>query len=316
VPSTHDFAGPFAINADGVVVGSAGPGPFDPEAFPVLVDVLGAMHALPALTQPFGVAYAINDAGLACGESGRRACVWEDGVLHELEPPFGVFSGSAHAVTAGGLVVGSFGDQDEIGPHHCFWSDRDAEAVLLPGLFVDNQLGSAWAVNASGQIAGVSGGFEGEFYAARWDAVDEPPVRIGPLPGGSNSEARAINGMGDVVGRSSFPNGRIQAFLHVRATDTLVALAFLPGGNYAEAFGVNDDRDVVGTAQAAPGVVHAVLWRAGVVHDLNDLVALPSNVAFLASATAIRNDGTIAVEAFLEDGRRCIAILVPSNSGG
>lgn len=306
------FATPFGMNAAGEVAGYAGPSAYHPDGFAVHVDASGAVEGLPGLAVPLGFAYSVSDAGLVCGESGRRACVWEEGVLHEMRVPAGVFSGSAQDATADGLVVGSYGDSDEIGPHHCFWPDRDADAVPLRGLTEGNLLGTAWAVNESGRIAGASGGFEGTFFPVRWGGVDAEPVRIGPLPGAVNGEARAINGRGDVAGRSSFADGSIRAFLHVRETDTLVALPFLPGGDgYSEAFGVNDDGDVVGTARAAGGVGHAVLWRSGEIHDLNDLVDLPHGVAYLSSAVAVADDGRIAAEAVLTDGQRRIAILTP-----
>jgi probable HAF family extracellular repeat protein len=180
--------------------------------------------------------------------------------------------------------------------------------VRLPGLTIDNHIGKAWAINAGGQIAGVSGGSEGVFYAVRWDTRTAPPLQIGPLPGAFNSEGRGINIHGDVVGRSS-GDTVTEAFVHLDDGDTLVGLGFLPGGDgYSEAFGINAARHVVGVSRAGEAIVHATLWIDGVAHDLNDLVD-SSEITTLTSAAAINDAGDIAAEADLPDGNHAIVLL-------
>ena len=252
------YAAPFARNGLGETVGTAGPEAWHPLNVPILVEPNGTATVLQGDMPAF--AFGVNDAGLVVGESGRLACAWESGARRLLKLPDFAGSGSAHAVNTDGLIVGSYGDFDDgIGPTHCAWASLDAEPRVLEGL--GKVSGSAWAVNASGAIAGVSGGVEGEFFSVRWDGVDAAPVRIGPLPGAMNSEARAINAGGDVAGRSSFADGRTQAFLHRRATNVLEALPFLPGGAGERGVGVEGEGDGFVCAPEEAGVEQQLLGR-------------------------------------------------------
>ena len=104
----------------------------------------------------------------------------------------------------------------------------------------------------------------------------------------------------------------VQAFLYVDGTGQLVPLGFLAAGGYSEARGVNTALQVVGTARALPGVAHAFLWQNGVMRDLNDLLVLaPAELDHLTSAAAVNDQGTIAAEARLRDGRTGVAVLRP-----
>ena len=316
----QEFSSPFGINEQGTVVGYAAPEPYHPLSLPLVAGGTSGVTSLPTVDNSFNFLHGINEAGQIAGESGRTACFWDAGKLRPLPVPDGFFSGAARDINNAGVLCGSYGDSDLLGPSHCVWIDPTRPPLTLHGLFVGNFAGAAWEINEKGQIAGVSGGSEGVFYAVRWDAPDAAPLQIGPLEGAFNSEGLGINEHGDVVGRSSFPDFSIQAIFFDGETGELVGLPFLDGGDgYAEARDVNDARQTVGVARAGEGIVHAVLWEDGEALDLNDLVFfLPPPIRYLQSAWAINDAGVIAVEAVLEgeqpDFPRRVALLTPVRS--
>lgn len=311
----YEFTTPFGMNELDHVVGYTAFDVFDPSATGVRIDPQGGISALTLLDPNYNFPYGINAIGAIVGLSGQQGFHWSQGVATPLLAPDGFFSTVGHDIDDAGRIVGSFGDSDASGPQHCYWANSTAQPVLLPGLTPDVTAGSAWAINEAGQIAGVSGGSAGIFYAVRWDSATSTPVQIGPLSGAFNSEGLGMNELGDVVGRSSYPNFSIEAMYWHGADGFLTGLGFLPGGGtYSEAYDVNDIAQVVGTGAASDGSVHAFLWEGGVMYDLNDHI-LPGGPAFryLSRAGAINNNGVIAAEAVIgETGfPRSIAILTP-----
>jgi probable HAF family extracellular repeat protein len=310
-----DYAGPLDMNERGEIVGYSAPEPFHPLALPVHVDEDGNV-TMPQPPDPtFNFVHGLNESAVLVGTSGQRAYAWVQGEPRLLRLPQAIFSGAAQDVTARGLVCGSVGDSDWIGPQHCYWPTPTAVARILPGLFAQSTTGVATAVNESGQIAGTSGGLVGSFFAVRWDQPDAPPFQIGPLPGAMNSDGLDMNENGDVVGRSSYPDGRTEAFLYRSAGDDLVGLGFFASADipYSEALGVNDRQQVVGSGNAGPGIAHAFLWQSGVMLDLNDLVVLQPPVLHLSAAVAINERGEIAAEAVVGPyPERRIVLLRPT----
>lgn len=310
-----DYAGPLDMNEQGEIAGYSAPEPWHPLALPVRIDEAGNV-IMPQPPDPtFNFLHGLNESGILVGSSGQRAYAWVNDAPRLLRPPQGFFSGSAQDVTGRGFVCGSVGDSDWIGPQHCYWPDPLAVARILPGLYPESTTGVATAVNESGQIAGTSGSLVGTFYAVRWDDPTATPLQIGPLPGAMNSDGLDMNENGDVVGRSSYPDFRTEAFLYRSAAADLVGLGFFSTADfpYSEALGVNDRRQVVGSGNAGPGVAHAFLWQNGVMHDLNDLVALEPPVQYLSAAVAINRRGEIAAEAVVGPyPERRIALLRPA----
>ncbi len=311
----YEFTTPFGMNEAGAVVGYTAFDAFDPSATGVIIHPQTGISALSLIDPNYNFPYALNSAGMVVGQSGFRAFHWDGAVADPLRVPEGFFSGTAHDISDTGVIVGSYGDNDFLGPRHCYWPSASQEAILLPPLSPGNHDGSAWAINESGQIAGVSG-VEGIFYAVLWDSVESPPIQIGPLPGAFNSEALGMNERGDVVGRSSFEDFSIEAmFWNSDGGGFLTGLGHLPGGfPYSEAFDVNDARQVVGVASAPEFTTHAFLWEGGVMYDLNDYLA-PGGppIQYLARAGSINNAGVIAVEVVLGANGfpRAIGILKP-----
>jgi probable HAF family extracellular repeat protein len=294
-----DYAGPLDMNQRGEIVGYSAPEPYHPSALPVYIDASGNVHMPPPPDPTFNFVHGLDEGGMLVGTSGQRAWAWIHDVPVLLAPPRGVYSGAAQDANQSGLICGSVGDSDWIGPMHCVWASPTNVAKILPGLYSGSVSGVASAVNESGQIAGTSGGLVGSFFAVRWDDPDAAPVQIGPLPGAMNSDGLDMNEHGDVVGRSSFSDGSTQGFLYRSATGEIVGVGYLPSAvyPYSEALGVNDRQQVVGSANAGPGVAHAFLWQNGVLHDLNDLVLPEPAMLHLSAAVAINDRGEIAAEA-------------------
>lgn len=292
----HTYSTPLGMNESGQLAGYSAAGPWEPISAPTIVADDGEIIELPAADPGYNFVYNGNESGVFVGISNRQAHAWVNGRLHPLPVPSTVFSGAARDISERGVIVGAYGEFDEIGPQHCVWTNQNAPPILLRGVSRNNASGSAWAMNSQGQIAGVSGGTEGVFFAVRWDRLRARPRKLGLLPGAFNSEAVALNNHGDVVGRSS-SDTFVEAFLYSDETRDMVGLGFLPGGgSYSFAWGINDARQVVGVSSAGQATIHGFLWQDGVMHDLNDLVdSPPTGVECIASASAINNAGQIAV---------------------
>ena len=303
--------------ATGDVVGYTGPEAWTPLARPVRVTGT-TVAVLDVPEANYGFAWGAASA-ISTGEHGWQPMVWELGARTPLPVPPGWFSGSAHAANDGGLIVGSWADYDDalppnpIGPRPCTWQ---AGAVTPLALLDPNEpIGAAWAVNATGTIAGSLSTPSG-VVAVRWPSSTAAPVALA-IPTATLAEARAINAAGDVAGRASLPANVTHAFVAIGAADP-VLLPFLAGGNsYAEGLDLDATGNVVGTASAGGGEAHAVVWSGGAIIDLNDRVVLPAGVRYLSSAVGIDDRGRIAAEAVMTSGLgdavRHLAILEPAD---
>lgn len=180
VPS-FDVAIPFGLNEEGVVVGYAAPEPFHPEAKGVRGDAASGLSIVETPNENGNFLHSLDESGRIVGESGGVAILWENGRAEPLLVPEGFFSGAARDINNSGLICGSYGDSDFVGPQHCVWPSPGERAVVLQGIFPENTTGSAWEINEFGQIAGVSGSVSGVFFAVRWDSPDEAPIQIGPF---------------------------------------------------------------------------------------------------------------------------------------
>jgi probable HAF family extracellular repeat protein len=305
-----ESAYPSALTPSGNIVGQASPEPFHPQSIAVMTNE-GALTELPSDSDSFNQAFGAGAGGLVVGMANFAPWAWLEGAEAPLMPLPGYLHGIAWDANDSGLIVGNhindlFGLDIPV-----YWPAVDAEAVELPfpgG--VGGSGGAAFAVNRAGEIAGIAAP-TGFFQAVRWDDVRSNPVTIGPLPGAVGGEARAINDLGDIAGRSTFPDLSVRAMLHKRLENEVVDIGAL-AGSFAEALGINDARQVVG-ASSTDTVAHGLLWEAGVLYDLNDLVvATNERFLYISKAVDIDNAGRIAAEVVVGtklDGARRIALL-------
>jgi probable HAF family extracellular repeat protein len=152
--------------------------------------------------------------------------------------------------------------------------DIEIEQLLpLPG----DTTSAAVAINNRGQAVGISGrcdravGRHSARVAALWDKGEV--IEIGNLGAPHWATATAINEQGEVAGfasqRDALPDERrFSAFLWTKR-DGIQDLPELPGDNHSEAYGINNRGEVVGLSCGAGGC-RAVIWRNGVVKDLNN----------------------------------------------
>jgi probable HAF family extracellular repeat protein len=276
-----------------------------------------------------------------------QPALWTDGVVKDLDDPFE--DGSSNGVNASGVVVGDLlgqgirhavvwasdgtltdlgaiaGMDDSEAPAindsgDCLINDgTTGRALLSPGctgtgLIDIGSLGKgitgAAAINASGQIAGVSLSKTGQ-HAFLYTAGHMKD--LGVLPGCVSSFANALNASGHVVGRSEdarekwfgyFWNGR-----KMKPVGTL-------GGKHSIAYGINDADVVVGNAQYRTGFWSPFVLDEGsanpVMVDLRTLLDSSADGWTILDAFAINASGQILVDGTAPgDENRRSAILTP-----
>jgi probable HAF family extracellular repeat protein len=166
----------------------------------------------------------------------------------------------------------------------------------LGTLKLDNCLYSiAYAVNASGHVAGWSASFES--FQTAFLATPGMPLQDLHSLGGPIGIAYGINDAGQVVGDTDLASNPPYYFYYngfvVNPGASMQDLGTL-GGSYSYAFGINNAAQIVGSS-TTPGDTanHAFLYQNGSIYDLNTLV--PSGTGWvLESAFAINDFGQIA----------------------
>ena len=114
--------------------------------------------------------------------------------------------------------------------------------------------GTAFGINNSGQVVGLSVDSSGVGYATIWNGT--VPTYLGTLTGGTFAGARGINNSGEVVGYSensnSQQNNNVYATIWNGTTPTMLGLP--PGANWSVALGVNNHGQTVGYSNNNNGV--------------------------------------------------------------
>lgn len=267
--------------------------------------VVGTARGGAAVWSPAGTTYlagllpgseglAINRHGAITGLSAGSAFIHADGVVSTIDLPYLTW---ATAIDDAGRVAGF--TSEGFGVSRAFV--YDAGAVTWLGT-LGGELSVANAINASGQIAGfASGPGNGDDWPdpARHATVyrDGSQHDLGSL-GGRISEANDINDAGFVTGWSELADGvGERPFLFAPGAAGLVDLGSL-GGDFGRANALNNAGTVVGLSDigGAGADYHAFVYDAGVMADLNALVAAPGDWR-LVTATDVNDAGQILAQA-------------------
>jgi probable HAF family extracellular repeat protein len=181
----------------------------------------------------------------------------------------------------------------------------------------------ALSINDNSQAVGASGTCANSVlpplsfgaHAVLWDA-DGTAHDLGNLGSKVINVASSINNQGQVAGISSVndqatPAQGHHAFLWTSAAG-MQDLGTLPGDVASVGTMIGDAGDVVGESDDASGNPRAILWRNGVMHDLNDLA--PGSPLFLLCSLAINSRGEIAGFGATENGDIHAYLATPSNA--
>ena len=239
----------------------------------------GVMTRLPTLGGDNGFANMINNRGEVAGIAETDAIdpipgcpvhrfepvIWENGVIHELQPYPGDSDGVAAWINDNGQVAGASGTCGSFNPGSGLYLVENHALVWENGWPTD--LGN-----------------------------------LGPngIPGAGN-HACAINNKGQAVGHTTSDTSTV-AFLWTRKTG-MQGLGTLPGDFASFALGINDGGEVVGQSIGQGySTFRAFLWEKGVMTDLNTLVAANPGNLYLLLGESINSSGEIIGLAVDETG--------------
>jgi probable HAF family extracellular repeat protein len=241
----------------------------------------------------YSIAYAVNDAGQAVGQSTTggypyHAFLAVNGTITDLDTADSDWS-SAYAINQQGQIAGEMTLPD--GDIHAFLETNGVMMDLgtLPG----GDYSSARGINDSGVIVGEASQFmDGTTNIYAFIYSNGVMSNLGTL-GGDYSSARAINNAGQIVGESYTVDGDTHAFL---SSGGVISDLGTFGGSGSSAAAINNAGNVVGYALTTNEAAHAFLFSGAALVDLNSAFA-PSagwtNV-FLTLAYAINDCGQIA----------------------
>lgn len=253
----------------------------------------GRMFEVPALTGyagDYGYGYGVNIHGQVAGESGyTNPFLWDGTSTIVLGNLGGMDSGAAHALNDLTQVVGY--------ANHSSGFDR----AFLWENGVMNDLGvlsrSGWGrseardINNAGQVVGVSAS-DTDPHAFLWESGIM--TDLGGL-GSGYSIAYAISESGFVVGSSTTPAPDYRTRATLWTGGSVINLGALndPDPGASAARDVNDAGQIVGWSHAHNTFnLHAFLFEAGIMRDLNDLID-PNSGWELQEAYGINEEGRI-----------------------
>jgi probable HAF family extracellular repeat protein len=182
------------------------------------------------------------------------------------------------------------------------WGPNGQISRELKPLPQDSVSTAVW-MNDQGQAVGASGRcgntalppFAFGPHAVLW-SKDGTPQDLGNLGYATQNIGLAVNNVGQVVGASatgpdSTPVNGVHAFYWTHETG-MQDLGTLDGDLASGATGINDAGEVIGISIDPNGILSAVVWQNGTIHDLNELI--PRSPLYLAFAASINNVGQIA----------------------
>jgi uncharacterized membrane protein len=238
---------------------------------------------------------------------------WTGPTATPLQPFGGMTSTVALAINAAGQAVGL--GQNAVTSYAVTWSAGATAVTALPdppnlwNATRANDINTAGSVVGSSEVFPCATGNGGICTRATlWSGGSATTLE--PPAGFRNSYATAMNDSGQIVGTA-----------HVIGSDGFAQVPVLwSGGTVAvldpDLYGrmipadVNASGQIVGTRKN-----RGFLWQAGITYDLTGLLDPSSLVATIEEATAISDDGKIAVRACITTGftSRCVpAVLIPT----
>ena len=272
LPGSNNFSRGYAINDAGTIVGES-----DNNTSRAFIYANGSLSGLTRLAgdNDRGVAHDINNNGLVVGISSNgvasRATMWTNGLGSDLGSLDGLTTTTARAWglnDANSAVGYSRRDTTSSVSQATLW--RPGLAPLNLGSLQSNSFSQAYAINASGVIAGSAvagqtGGGTDITQAALWTVAGNSVSlqALGSL-GRTFSEAKDINVAGQVIGYATNTAGSPQrAFIWQDGTmfDLNSFIDPASGFTLATAEGINNRGDIVGWGTVG-GVTHAYVLQA------------------------------------------------------
>ena len=251
-------------------------------------------------------AQAIDDNGWVIGYSvtsrGTEGVAWTD-----VGTPASILQGSAWGsstallfglapTSSGTRAIGAVSDAGGVMRAVNVGSGGGSAPTELAGL-VSGSSAYAYAGNASGIIVGKAKDENGVWRAVKWESDVASPVSLDTL-NSLQSVAEAVNAVGVIVGYRVDAASMMRPWIY--SDGGMNDLPTLSGRN-AAALAINDEGLIVGWAQTAEGTAHAVMWKAGHLADLNDLVPnageLDTDTVLLTKAVDINSSMCIVGQA-------------------
>lgn len=234
---------------------------------------LGLMMLATGTTTQAAVRYTITDLGVISGSSS-----------------------SSRDINASGQVAGQSDVGNGSGEHAFLYSGgviSDLGALGALGDGSEFYLSDGNSINASGQVAGYSVGFDGLRRAVLFS--NGTVTDLGTL-GGAESTAYGINDAGDVTGLADTAVGGPRAFVY--SGGVMTSLGTFAGGRYSWGEGIKNSGQVTGFAAlpGTPGVDEyrrAFRYSAGVLTELGTLGGFESFGRDINASGQIAGDSTL-----------------------
>jgi probable HAF family extracellular repeat protein len=249
----------------------------------------------------------VGEASNAAGITRAFQMVTSTGVMEDLGSLSGTGSSAATAINGSEFIVGVTQTTSSANSMRAFLYRGGVMSLL--GESLGGTRSRANDINGNADVVGLAyttGDTAYHGFLFRGGVTTD----LGTL--GGNSEATAISDSGYIAGRSFLADGTTQhAFLYsLRGDRQMHDLGTLGGAN-SQAFDVSFSGIVVGQSQRAGNSAwRAVMWRNGVITDLNTLLP-PGSGWVLQSATHVNSAGQIVGNGTLNGAQRGFLLTPP-----
>ena len=313
VVGPEGFAVARGINASGQVTGQSGPasGAFG-NVFVYSDGAMDNLGALPGGANAFGI--SINTSGQVAGggtnaKGTYRAFISEDNKLVDIGD-LGGGTAYGEAINDSGQVAGESASPTVNSEPFLY---TNGTMIGLGNLGSNTGWATARGINNSGVVVGSSWTAQFVLHGFAWNGTMND---LGTL-GGPYSQAWAINNSGQITGLAYLANSGQHAFITtiggtMQDLGVIAELHGNPAYAWSWGFAINDSGEVVGQASAkGTGDMHAFVYQAGKMKDLNTLV--PKSAWVLFEARGVNNAGEIICTGLNAAGNQHAFLLTPSN---